>query len=56
MADARADGNEMEFKRCSKPELKMILKIWRLAPNSDIDNLTLKDIDQKLKEINQIIS
>lgn len=47
MADARADGDEMEFKRCSKPELKMILKICRLAPNSGIDNLTLKDIDQK---------
>ena len=47
MADARADGDEMEFKRCSKPELKMILKICRLAPNSEIKTLTLKDIDQK---------
>lgn len=47
MADARADGDEMEFKRCSKPELKMILKICRLAPNSEINTLTLKDIDQK---------
>lgn len=47
MADARADGDEMEFKRCAKPELKMILKICRLAPNSGIDTLTLKDIDQK---------
>lgn len=47
MADARADGDEMEFKRCSKPELKMILRICRLAPNSEINTLTLKDIDQK---------
>lgn len=47
MADARADGDEMEFKRCSKPELKMILRICRLAPNSEITTLTLKDIDQK---------
>lgn len=47
MADARADGDEMEFKRCSKPELKMILRICRLAPNSGINTLTLKDIDQK---------
>ena len=47
MADARADGDEMEFKRCSKPELKMILRICRLAPNSEIKTLTLKDIDQK---------
>ncbi len=47
MADARADGDEMEFKRCSKPELKLILKICRLAPNSEIKTLTLKDIDQK---------
>lgn len=47
MADARADGDEMEFKRCSKPELKLILRICRLAPNSEIKTLTLKDIDQK---------
>lgn len=47
MADARADGDEMEFKRCAKPELKLILKICRLAPNSEINTLTLKDIDQK---------
>ncbi len=47
MADSRADGDEMEFKRCSKPELKMILRICRLAPNSEIKSLTLKDIDQK---------
>ena len=47
MADARADGDEMEFKRCSKPELKLILRICRLAPDSQIKTLTLKDIDQK---------
>ncbi len=47
MADARADGDEMEFKRCAKPELKLILRICRLAPNSQIKTLTLKDIDQK---------
>ena len=47
MADVRADGDEMEFIRYSKPEIKLILKIYRLAPNSGIYNLTLKDMDQK---------
>lgn len=47
MADERAKQDEMEFKRCSKPELNLILKICKLAPNSGITNLTLKDIDQK---------
>ena len=47
MADERAKQDEMEFKRCSKPELNLILKICKLAPNSGINKLTLKDIDQK---------
>lgn len=47
MADARADGDETKFKECSKPELKLILRICRLAPNSGITTLSLKDIDQK---------
>lgn len=47
MADERAKQDEMEFKRCAKPELDLILKICKLAPNSEIKKLTLKDIDQK---------
>lgn len=47
MADERAKQDEMEFKRCAKPELNLILKICKLAPNSEIKALTLKDIDQK---------
>ena len=47
MADARAKQDEMEFKRCSKPELNLILKICKLSPYSEIKTLTLKDIDQK---------
>lgn len=47
MADERAKQDEMEFKRCAKPELDLILKICKLAPNSGIKKLTLKDIDQK---------
>lgn len=47
MADARADSDEMEFKKCAKEELQLILRICRLAPNSGITNLMLKDIEQK---------
>jgi len=47
MADERAKQDEMAFKRCSKPEIKIILKICKLAPNSDIKTLTIKDIDQQ---------
>ena len=47
MADERAKQDEMEFKRCAKPELNLILRICKLAPNSGIKKLTLKDIDQK---------
>lgn len=47
MADARADQDEAFFKECSKEELKLILKICRMVPNSEIKTLTLKDIDQK---------
>ena len=48
MAQERAKQDENAFKRCSKDEIKLILKICRLTPNSGIENLTLKDIDQKL--------
>lgn len=48
MAQQRAKQDENAFKRCSKDEIKLILKICRITPNSGIENLTLKDIDQKL--------
>lgn len=48
MAEERAKQDEMAFKRCSKEEIKLILKICRLTPNSGITSLTLKDIDQKM--------
>lgn len=47
MADERAKQDEMFFKRCSKEELKIILMICRLTPNSGINTLTIKDIEQK---------
>ena len=47
MADERAKQDEMEFKRCAKPELNLVLRICKLTPNSEIKKLTLKDIDQK---------
>lgn len=47
MADERANQDEMAFKRCSKPETKMILKICKVTPNSKVKNLTLDDVDQK---------
>ena len=47
MADARANSEEMEFKRCAKSELNLILTICKLAPNSGIKRLTLKDVEQK---------
>lgn len=48
MAQERAKQEENAFKRCSKDEIKLILKICRISPNSGIENLQLKDIDQKL--------
>lgn len=48
MAQERAKQDENAFKRCSKEEIKLILKICRMTPNSGIKTLTLKDIDQKL--------
>lgn len=48
MAQERAKQDENAFKRCSKDEIKLILKICRMTPNSGIKSLTLKDIDQKL--------
>ena len=48
MAEERAKQDENAFKRCSKEEIKLILKICRLTSNSGIENLTIKDIDQKL--------
>lgn len=47
MADERAKQDEMAFKRCAKSEIKLILRICRLAPYSGIKTLTLKDIEQK---------
>lgn len=47
MADERANQDEMQFKRCSNPEIELILRICRLAPNSEIKNLTIKDLDQQ---------
>ncbi len=48
MAQERAKQDENAFKRCSKDEIKLILKICRITPNSGIKTLQLKDIDQKL--------
>ena len=48
MAQERAKQDENAFKRCSKDEIKLILKICRMTPNSGIKTLELKDIDQKL--------
>lgn len=48
MAQERAKQEENAFKRCSKDEIKLILKICRMTPKSGIENLQLKDIDQKL--------
>ena len=47
MADERAKQDEMQFKRCSKPELELILRICTLTPRSGINTLTLKDVEQK---------
>ena len=47
MADERAKQDEMQFKRCSKPELELILKICKLSPNSEIKTLTINDVEQK---------
>ena len=47
MADERAKQDEMFFKMCSKEELKIILMICRLTPNSGINTLTIKDVEQK---------
>ncbi len=47
MADERAKQDESAFKRCAKDELKLILRICSLTPNSGITTLQLKDIDQK---------
>ena len=48
MAEKRAKQDEMAFKKCSKEEIKLILKICRLTPKSGINTLTIKDIDQKM--------
>ena len=47
MADERAKQDEMQFKRCSKPELELILRICNLSPWSTINTLTLQDVEQK---------
>ena len=48
MAQQRAKQDENAFKRCSKEEIKLILRICKMTPNSGIETLELKDIDQKL--------
>ena len=48
MAQQRAKQEENAFKRCSKDEIKLILRICRDTKGSGIEKLTLKDIDQKL--------
>jgi len=47
MADERAKQDEMQFKRCSKPELELELRICSLSPWSDITNLNIKEVEQK---------
>ncbi len=47
MADERAKQDEMFFKMCAKDELKIILMICRLTPDSGISTLTIKDVEQK---------
>ena len=47
MADERAKQDEMQFKRCSKPELELILRICNLSPRSNINTLTLNQVEQK---------
>ena len=47
MADERAKQDEMQFKRCSKPELELVLKICALDPSSKINTLTLNEVEQK---------
>ena len=47
MADERAKQDEMQFKRCAKPELELVLRICKLNPWSDINSLTLKEVEQK---------
>jgi SPP1 family phage portal protein len=48
MAQQRAKQEENAFKRCSKDEIKLVLRICRDTKDSDIKKLMLKDIDQKL--------
>lgn len=47
MADERAKQDEAMFKECAKEELRLILRICKLSPKSDIKTLTLKDVEQK---------
>lgn len=49
MADERANQDEMSFKRCSKPEIQMVLNICKVTPSSEIKNLSVLDIDQKFE-------
>ena len=48
MAQQRAKQEENAFKRCSKDEIKLVLRICRDTKDSEIKKLMLKDIDQKL--------
>lgn len=47
MADERAKQDEAMFKECAKEELRLILRICKLSPKSNINTLTLKDVEQK---------
>jgi len=47
MADERAKQDELSFKKTAKEELKLILNICKKAPASEINKLTLKDVDIK---------
>jgi len=47
MADERAKQDEMQFKRCANPELELILRICKLTPRSEINTLTVKQVEQK---------
>jgi len=49
MANERANQDEMAFKRCAKAEIKMVLEICKVTPNSNISCLSLADIDQKFE-------
>ena len=46
-ASIRIEGEEAMFRKCDRNSLKTILKICKKAPNSNIQSLTVSDIDTK---------